>query len=172
MYASLKTKKLVKEFKLSDGCIIWAYQGSKGNNPHLDIKICYKDRLTKGTQRTPAHIHWVIDLLIKKEHNKKLTLKFIKYLLEMWNKVEAFKNKNEQIKCKLKENSRKYYKNFKKLNQFGEYTVEFISHLIELMIIQEKTGLDNAFMFKNLLNAMLNEKDIFTIVGRARYNGR
>lgn len=50
--------------------------------------------------------------------------------------------------------------------------MEFIGHVLELIMIQEKTGLAEAFMFRDLLDAILDERDIFTIVSKAGYNGR
>ena len=91
-----------KEFHLQDGAIIGVFQGSKGKNPELDIVVKYKDKFTKRVVRTPKHIHWVIDLLIKKEHDRDLTLEFINYLFSMYDKIQPFKNKAEQQKCELK----------------------------------------------------------------------
>jgi len=64
-----------KEFLSKDGTVIGVFQGSYGDNPDLDIIVKYKE---KGKRvRTPKHIHWAIDLLIKKEHNPELTKEFI-----------------------------------------------------------------------------------------------
>jgi len=156
-----------KEFRLTDGTIIGIFQGERGENPDLDIKICYKDRYTKGPKRTPKHIHWVIDILIKKQHEKELTLDFVKYLRDVWERVEPFRNKEEQQKCELKQTTHEKLKKFEKLNRYGEYQVEFIGHLIELMMRMEKTGLARAFVFKDLLDTIIQEKDIFSIVAKA-----
>lgn len=159
-----------KEFTLTDGTVIGIFQGSRGQNPDLDIVIKYQ----QGGKRirTPQHIHWVIDILIKKQHNKRLTLDFVKYLRDMWEQVESFKDKSDQQKCELKQTTHDKLKPFQDLNQYGEYTVEFIGHLIELMMRMEKTGLARAFMFKDLLDAIVQEKDIFHIVAKATHNGR
>lgn len=161
-----------KEFKLEDGAIIGVFQGSKGNNPNLDIVVKYKDKYTKSVVRTPKHIHWVIDLLIKKEHNEKLTLEFIKYLLDMYDKIKPFKNKEEQQKCELRFTNSQELKKFEALNKYGQYSVEFIGHIIELLSIEEKTGFEGAFMFKKVLKALYEKKDIFSIVSSATHNGR
>lgn len=161
-----------KDIKLSNGSLICVFQGSRGENPDFDIIIAYKDKFTKGNKRTPKHIHWLIDLLIKKEHNRELTLEFVKYLRDMWDKVEPFKTKEEQQKCELRLTTIQKLKRFEPLNQYGEYPVEFIGHLIELLMIMEKTGLKKAFMFKGLLDAIIEEKDIFSIVSTATHNGR
>ncbi|MEW6617690.1 MAG: hypothetical protein AB1333_04740 [Patescibacteria group bacterium] len=166
-----KTHKAFKEFTLSDGTIIGVFQGDRGMEKQVDIRICYKDKFTKSKKRTPKHIHWVIDLLIKKEHDKELTLRFVKYLRDMYNRVKPFQNKAEQQRCELKETTKEKLKEFEPLNQYGEYTVEFIGHLIELMIIMEKNH-RQPFVFKDLLDAIINGKEIFVIVSKATQIGK
>lgn len=161
-----------KEFFLRDGTIIGVFQGSKGKNNDLDIVVKYKDKYTKSVVRTPKHIHWVIDLLIKKEHNEKLTLEFINYLFEMYDMIAPFKTKEEQRKCELKFTNPENLKKFEELNKYGQYSVEFIGHIIELLSLEEKTGFDGAFMFKGVLKALKEKKDIFSIVSSATHNGR
>ena len=164
--------KSFKEFNLKTGEIIGVFQGSKGNNPELDIVVKYRDKYTKFVVRTPKHIHWVIDLLIKKEHNEKLTLEFIKYVLDTYDKIEPFRKKEDQLKCELKFTNPENMKKFEELNKYGQYSVEFIGHVIELLSIEEKTGFEGAFMFKRVLTALYQSKDIFSIVSAATHNGR
>ena len=176
MQCSVKTKsgefiKLTafKEFKLKSGTTIGVFQGSYGSQPDLDIIVKYQE---KGKRvRTPAHIHWAIDLLIKQEHNRKLAKEFIKYLREMWDKVQPFTSKAEQQKCELKLTNSEDLKRFEELDKYGEYPVEFIGHVIELMMIEEKTGDRDAFMFKGVLDALYNDADIFQIVQKATFRG-
>jgi len=175
MEISLRNKKGMKaksfkEFKLSDGTIIGIFQGERGQNPDLDILIKYQE--PNKRVRTPKHIHWVIDLLIKKQYDRQLTIEFVKYLRDMWETVEPFKTKAEQQECELKETTLENLKRFEKLNKYGEYRVEFIGHLIELMMRMEKTGLDRAYVFKDLLDAFIEEKDIFSIVAKSTQVGK
>ncbi|MAH03267.1 hypothetical protein CMI39_00585 [Candidatus Pacearchaeota archaeon] len=163
--------KSFKEIKMPDGTIIGVFKGSRGANPEHDILLKYQE---KGKRvRTPKHIHWVIDLLIKKEHNKNLTLKFMRYLREMYDKVEGFKSKEDRAKCEIKETTHEKLKEFDELNQYGEYSVEFIGHLIELMIKMEKNTPPEkpARVFKELMDAMIQEKEIFVIVSKATQIG-
>jgi len=88
----------VKEIKLN-GVTIGIFAGSRGHNPDHDILIKYQEDGKRV--RTPKHIHWVIDILIKKEHNKELTMKFLKYLRDMYDRVESFQSKTDRDKCKL-----------------------------------------------------------------------
>jgi hypothetical protein len=93
-------------------------------------------------------------------------------MIEMYDKIESFKNKEEQQKCELKYATANNLKKFEKLNNFGQYSVEFIGHIIELMSIEEKTGHEDAFMFKKVLTSIKDDKDIFSIVSTATHNGR
>ncbi len=158
-----------KEFVLRDGTIIGVFQGAKGKNPDLDIIIKYQQR--GKLVRTPRHLHWAIDLLIKKEHNEALTKEFVKYLIDMWDKVEPFHTKEDQQRCELKFTNAENLTQFGELNQYGEYSTEFIGHVVELLMIEEKNA-DRAFMFKGVLDSIYFDKDIFSIVSSAGYRGR
>jgi hypothetical protein len=159
-----------KEFILKNRTVIGVFQGSRGKNPSLDIIVRYKE---PGKQiRTPKHLHWAIDLLIKKEHEPRLTKMFVCYLLSMWDKIAPFRSKAEQQKCQLKYSGDEYLSMFYELNKYGEYSVEFIAKVMELIMIQEKTGLATAFMFKGVLESIYKDKDIFSIVASAGFNGR
>ena len=158
-----------KEFQLQNGTIVGVFQGSYGNRPELDIIIKYRE---KGKRvRTPKHIHWAIDLLIKKEHEPKLTKEFVKYLMDMWDKLQPFGNKAEQQKCELKFTGPQNLKKFESLNRHGEYPIEFIGHIIELMMLEEKTGHHEAFMFKGVLEAIYNDAEIYAVVAKASFKG-
>lgn len=161
----------IKEIELGDGTIIGVFAGSRGHIPEHDILIKYQEQGKR--LRTPKHIHWVIDLLIKKEHNRELTLKFMKYLRDMYERVESFSSKEDREKCILKETTKEKLKPFDELNKYGEYKVEFIGHLIELMIKMEKNMPPEkpARVFKELMDAMIQEKEIFVIVSKATQIG-
>ncbi|MBI4453873.1 hypothetical protein HY636_04490 [Candidatus Woesearchaeota archaeon] len=161
----------IKEISLADGTVIGVFEGSRGANPDHDILIKYQE--TGKRLRTPKHIHWVIDLLIKKEHNRELTLKFMKYLRDMYDRVESFKSKEDRKKCILKETTPEKLKPFEELNRYGEYKVDFIGHLIELMIKMEKNTPPEkpARVFRELMDAMIQEKEIFVVVSKATQIG-
>jgi len=166
-----KEHTAVKTIKLNDGTIIGVFEGSRGHNPDHDILIKYQEQGKR--LRTPKHIHWVIDLLIKKEHNKKLTLDFMKYLREMYDRVEGFRSAEERSSFEFKETTTAKLKPFEELKKYGEYKVEFIGHLIELMIKMEKNQPPEkpARVFKELIDALIQEKEIFVIVSKATQIG-
>ena len=60
----------------------------------------------------------------------------------------------------------------KHLHKFGEYSVEFIAKVMELIKIQEKTGLATAFMVRGVLESIYEGRDIFSIVASVGFNGR
>jgi len=162
----------IKEIELADGTVIGVFEGSRGANPDQDILIKYQEKNKRI--RTPKHIHWVIDLLIKKEHNRALTIEFMKHLRYMYDSVQAFQSKEDRRKCDLKGSTREKLKPYEELNKYGEYKVDFISHLIELMAKMEKnTPPDKpAHVFKELIDAMIDEKEIFVIVSKATQIGQ
>ena len=166
---------LIKEFRLNDkrNAIVWVYQGSRGDQRNLDIKVKYWDNLSKTKSgRTPKHIDWVIDILLKKEHNRELTLAFVKYLLDTYDRIEPFNTKDEQQKCELKYTRTDELKKFEPLNQYGQFSIEFLGCVMELLSIEEKTGSEKAHMFRDVINALLTSNDIFAITNTATFRGR
>ena len=62
-----------------DRTTIAIYQGVRGENPELDFIVKYKE---EGKRlRTPSHTHWIVDLLVKSEHNKELLLSYVNNLI-------------------------------------------------------------------------------------------
>lgn len=59
------------------------------------------------------------------------------------------------------------------LNTFGEYNVEFLYVLMELLAVQEKTNRSDAYMFGNIIEELLEaDRDIFKIISTAGFGGR
>ena len=159
----------IREFDVDDAhTIIAMFQGDRGLNPELDIIVRY---IQRGKRlRTPKHIHWAIDLLIKKEHKATLTKEFVEYLIGLYDRVDPFFSIDDRIKRTLVSDIEKQTMNsFQYLSAFGEYSIEFTCYIFELIAIQEKTSNPNAFMFRDALSAILEDKEIFQIVSAATY---
>lgn len=148
--------------------IIYIFPGALSAN---DILIKYSKN--NGRLRTPKHIHWVADLLMKIQADKKLTRLFIEILQIVWNKVKPLRERTfESIKDALDDDAIDLNK-YKMINMYGEYPVEFLYILIKLLAIQEKSNRSDAYMFSQIINSLLEDKlDIFSIVSKAGYNGR
>ena len=158
----------IREFVVDHGeTIIAIFQGSRGANPQLDMIVKYKQRGKR--LRTPRHLHWAIDLLIKKQHNQSLADEFTEYLIRVYDDVQPFQSVEDRLERKLIGINGHALRYFDGLNSFGEYSVEFTSHILELIAIQEKTSNPNAFMFRKVLSDILENAEIFTIVSTAGF---
>ena len=158
----------VNFWTLSDGTIVVIYQGSRGARPDLDFVVKYKK---EGKRlRAPSHTHWIVDLLIKCQSNSSLVCKYINEWIEKYEELEPFKTVEERDEYQLiynKEHSGEYGE----LNSSGDFSVEFLSSLIELFIRCEKQT-PGAFMFKNLLSMMTEycqgKKDFYQVIGQSK----
>jgi len=166
----------LKVFLPDDRTIIGVYQGAFSQ---FDILIKYRQVKKDGEWsniRTPKHIHWAVDLLIKMHADKRKIRQFLDFLLDIWNKTSPIKSKSERNKIlnikNLLEKHKDKIKKYQSISQFGEYRIEFLILLAKLLMIQEKTNMPGAYMFKKLLEALKKGEDIFSIVSIATHRGR
>ncbi len=171
-----KRKKPLKVFTINNKYILGVYQGDLSKYDLL-IKYRQKEPNNKWSRiRTPKHIHWAVDILIKMSLEKEKTQEFIKFLIDYWNKnVSPIRSKkerekllNEDLLKEVDEEAKKY----PELSNKGEYSVKFLLLIAKLLMYQEKTNLETAYMFKNLLEALKEGENIFKIVSIATHNKR
>ena len=171
-----KHKKLDKKDRISiididfeNGYKLHIFPGK--HNPN-DIRIMYSE---EGKRiRTPRHIHWTVDLLLKMQKESKLTKDFIKTLKDEWNKSTPLKTNNEQALVTLVDDCIVLtdISRYEKLNDYGEYDIEFLTVLMTLLMTQEKTNNKDAYMFGNILDSLLvDDLDIFAIMSTAGFGG-
>lgn len=173
MSFNYKTIKPLFVVEINDKFILAAYQGSISE---FDILIRYRQKVDNQWSkiRTPKHIHWTVDVLIKMHAEPEKTKNFLKFLLDMWADTYPMKS-NEDRKKVLDINylidlNREAFEKYKDLSKKGEYNVKFLILLAKLLMIQEKTNLEKAYMFKDLINALKSGKDIYKIVGIATHS--
>ena len=163
------TKKAIIEFVFTD-YIIYVFQG---NLSQFDIVIKYKK---DGKRiRTPKHIHWVVDILMKMQGNEELTKEYLLAIQNCWNTCVPLSNNDFDTLKDLIETGEKDIKigRFFDLNVFGEYDVEFLYVLMELLAVQEKTNRADAYMFGKIIEELLEtDRDIFKIISTAGFGGR
>ncbi len=163
----------LKVFEINNSFIIGIYQG---NISEFDIVIRYKQKLGNEWSRirTPKHIHWAVDILIKMHEDREKTKEFLDLLINIWNNTLPIKNEKDKERFLNIENLLEFNKNeieyYQELSKKGEYSIKFLIMLAKLLMIQEKTNLESAFMFKKLLEALKQGKDIFSIVSVATHN--
>lgn len=145
-----------------------------GNLSINDILIKYKDINNNTRFRTPKHIHWVVDLLIKKEKDRNTTNQLLALFMNSWNNASGLTVRNYKNITGVIKNSivLRHLSTFNKLDNHGYYSIEFLIILMELLIVQEKTNNPDAYMFGNIINSLLNNQDLFSIISLATHRGR
>ena len=163
------TKQAIIEFVFTD-YIIYVFQGTLSQ---FDIVIKYKK---DGTRiRTPKHIHWVVDILMKMQGNEALAKRYIRAIQNCWNACVPLTNNDYATLKALIENGENDIdiEQYFALNAFGEYDVEFLYVLMELLAVQEKTNRADAYMFGKIIEELLEaDRDIFKIISTAGFGGR
>ena len=96
--------------------------------------------------------------------------------MEVWHATQPIRDKKQQqdilsIELLLKD-SQNMIRQYDTLSNKGEYSVKFLILLAKLLMIQEKTNLETAYMFKNLLKVLRTGGDIFSAVSIASHTGR
>jgi hypothetical protein len=159
---------LIVEYKLQDGIIIQLYQGNRGSNTELDFQLKQLES-GKTRARSPSHTHWIVDLIMKAEANKKKVGEFVDFLIEIYNNSSSFKTKEERENYKLKYGliASKKFSDIKG----GKYSVEYITTIIELFSICEKQ-FEKAYMFKKSLDLMKryvnDQSDFYTVISHSK----
>ncbi|MGM9970338.1 MAG: hypothetical protein ACI35S_08090 [Anaeroplasma sp.] len=163
-----EVRKAIIEFSFID-FTIYVFKGSLSQ---FDILIKYKEGEKKI--RTPKHIHWVVDILLKQGKEKSLTNEFLLLLQACWKECKPLDNNDYfTIKDFIETQLEKFdYDKYSMLNEFGEYPVDFLFVLMNLLSIQEKTNRVDAYMFGSIIDELLeDELDIFSIVSTAGFRG-
>lgn len=149
---------------------IYVFQGSISQN---DIIVKYQE---KGKRmRTPKHIHWAVDLLLKLQAERELTRSFIKEIKKDWENSQPLENNDEQSLTTLVDNYIEItdVSKYKELDDYGEYDIEFLIVLMVLLMTQEKTNRSDAYMFGKVLDSLLEDDlDIFSIMSASGFGGR
>lgn len=162
--------KPIKVFQVNDSTLLAIY---KGRLSKYDILVKYKQKSKNGKWsriRTPKHIHWTVDILLKMQSYKKLTREFLEFFIDTWEKTTPIKSAKARKEIDLEQIlniDKKKIKKFKKLSKSGEYSVKFLILLAKLLMIQEKTNCSDAYMFKDVLDGLKSGNDLFQILSAA-----
>lgn len=107
--------------------------------------------------------------------NEELTKEYLLAIQNCWNTCVPLSNNDFDTLKDLIETGEKDIKigQFFDLNVFGEYDVEFLYVLMELLAVQEKTNRADAYMFGKIIEELLEtDRDIFKIISTAGFGGR
>ena len=149
-FMAIRNKILLKVIQINDSFILGIYQGRLSDYDLL-IKFRQRSETTRSGWsriRTPKHIHWTVDLLIKMSHYPELTRSLVLYLISMWehtnpNSTEDQRNDSLQIENFINDNRREIGR-YLDLNTKGEYSVKFLLILAKLIMQQEKNNRSDA----------------------------
>jgi len=140
---------------------------SKGGKSAYNFKVQYEE---PGKRiRTPKHIHLIIDLFMKKTGNKPLTLDLVDHIINAIILQVKSSTSNPPV---LQVFSPDHVRQFQALDAYGEYSVEFLLVITEMIMIQEKTNYPDGRMNLRLFELFRNGADIFSIVSAATFRGR
>jgi len=107
------------------------YPGSKQQSPYDFI---VKFREPSKRERTPAHVHLIVEMYVKHAFNPPLTLELKEHILTMLSQIKPVTTFPPYLQFFKPE----HIEPFKELDKVGEFTVEFLLIAIELVAIQEK----------------------------------
>lgn len=161
--------RAIIEYEFND-YVLYVFPGKLSQ---FDILIKYKKDGNKI--RTPKHIHWVVDILLKMENKKTKTRQFLKKIKQIWENSQPMTNRQYETLCNLIQNGLNAIDitQFEELNSYGEYSIDFLYVLMQLLSTQEKTNRNDAYMFGQIIDELLElDLDIFRILSKAGFGGR
>lgn len=169
-----KGEEPLATFRINGKYILGVYKGKLSD---FDLLLRYRQLENDKWSRirTPKHIHWAVDILIKQHCENKTTDEFLKFLIDLWdNDIKPLKSEVERdglLDSKalldwVDTESDKY----KELANKGEYSIKFLLLIAKLLMVQEKTNYEGAYMFKNLLEELKEHKNIFKVVSTATHH--
>lgn len=148
----------------------------KGTLSAFDILLRYRQKEGERWSRirTPKHIHWAVDMLIKHYSEPHETDLLLDSLLNQWEQTIPLESKeaqeyllsSERLLDDVNDEAMKY----DNLAGKGEYSVKFLILIAKLLMVQEKTNRHDAYMFKNLLEKLKEHRNIFEIVSTATFH--
>ncbi|MCA1899862.1 MAG: hypothetical protein LDL50_04045 [Chloroflexi bacterium] len=135
--------------------------GSKSPN---DFIVRYRE--PNKRVRTPKHIHLIVDLFAKRTGNLPLTNALLDHIIRnIILKVEPAVS----FPPSLQIFKPAHINQFHELSEYGEYSIEFLLVMIELIMIQEKTNYPDGTINLDLFQKFRDGADIFSIVSAATF---
>jgi hypothetical protein len=138
---------------------IGVYPGRKPESPYDFI---VKFREPNKRERTPAHIHLIVEMYVKYAFNPQLTLRLKEHILLMLASIKPINSFPPSLQYFKPE----HIEPFKELDRVGEFTVEFMLVVTELMAIQEKTNYPQGSLTESLYRNF-GVKDRFSVIQKA-----
>lgn len=152
---------LIPIYRTKNGIIIGVLKGRKSL---YNFKVKY--RQPGKVERTPKHIHVIIDLYMKLVGDEQLTMKLVDHIIEdiiLKVKPATTFPPSLQVFKPIRANQ------YRDLNHYGEYPVDFLLVTTELIQIQEKTNYPEGTLNLRLFRLFRQKADIFSVVSAATF---
>ncbi|GIV06224.1 MAG: hypothetical protein KatS3mg016_1799 [Fimbriimonadales bacterium] len=160
---SLSGKHLI--WTTQGGVEIAVERGSKPQSPH-DFVVKFRDPNRGGRWRTPKHIHLIVELYVKEAYDAALTYQLRDYLVNLFQQIQPISSYPPRLQVYKPGNEQQ----FARLDAVGEFSVEFLLVVSELIFIQEKTNYPGGSLTLELYKAF-GKEDRFSVINRATFRG-
>ena len=135
-----------------------------GNKSLNDFIVKYREPSKR--MRTPKHIHLVVDLFAKRTGNFALTNALLDHIIQnIILKISPADSFPPALQIFIPSAVNR----FQPLSEYGEYSIEFLLVITELIMIQEKTNYPTGRINLELFQKFRGGADIFTIVSAATF---
>lgn len=138
---------------------IGVYPGSKPESP-FDFIVKFQE--PDKRERTPAHVHLIVEMYVKHAHNPSLTLELKEHILTMLSQIKPINSFPPSLQFFMQD----HVEPFKDLDKVGEFSVEFLLVVTELLAIQEKTNYPLGSLTESLYKDF-GVKDRFSVIQKA-----
>jgi len=149
-----------------EGFEIYVSPGRKVQSP-FDFRVRFKQP-GKPRLRTPSHVHLIVELYVKQAYNKPLADSLVSDLLRLFQQLAPINVYPPNFQKFVPGNAAPYAA----LNRVGEFSVEFILAVNELIFIQEKTNYPMGSLTQKLYQDFLTKNDRFSVLAQAAFSGR
>ncbi len=170
---SLNDNPLLYEFVNDDGITIRVRKGTKGNL-NTDILVTITDsKIGDSEEKNIKHIYWVVDVLMKKEHDKDLMNQFLRVFVNSWNSLDTFKsNRKDDIEQWINAHLNNInLSEYESLNEYGFLSMKALHQILMLLSGNEKSATEKAFMFKTIITRISeDDADIYDVIAWADNN--
>jgi len=152
---------LIPIYTTQNGAIIGVVKGGKSL---YNFRVKYQE-LGKQ-ERTPKHIHVIIDLYMKSVGNEPLTMQLVDHIV---NNIILKVSSTNSFLPKSQIFQPIHAQAYQQLDKYGEYPVDFLLVVTELIQIQEKTNYPTGVLNLNLFQLFREKADIFSVVSAATF---
>lgn len=138
----------------------------KGRKSDYDFVVKYRDTQRSRNWRTPKHIHLIVELYVKEAYQPRLTHDLRDHLISVYDKVQPINHYPPALQVYRRGDEQP----FLSLDAVGEYSVEFLLVVSELIFIQEKTNYPQGSLTRALYEDF-GVKDRFSVIQKAAFRG-